>query len=426
MLEQSVSTALDLLDKKLNLPLVTYLEACTHCGICADSCHLYQVDRDPIHIPSFKADKLRGVYKRYHTLAGRLIPWLVGARDLTEAELDSWVDSVYQCTMCRRCTIACPIGIDNALVVRTSRAILSAMGKAPKLLEEHTRNACEVGSPLKVTRAQFLDRLEWMEGELQDALDDDDYTIPIDKIGAETLYMPASLELMKFPQTVMATLKIFRAVKLDFTFSSVRYDVTNYGVFNGDDEVTRQIAAKDVAEAERLGVKTLMVSECGHAYRALRWEAPIWLQREMPFEVVDVVEKIDDWINEGRLKLDPARVPERVTYHDPCNMGRNSGIFEEPRQILNRSVSDFAEMWPNRENNWCCGGGGGMLSMPEYDQTRLASGERKADQMRQTGARIIATACANCQMQLSQVMEHHGVSAKVESVTDLVAEALVD
>lgn len=423
--ENEIGEALEIMDSKLSFPLVTYLETCTHCAVCADSCHLFHIDEDPIHMPCFKADKLRRVYKRHYTFSGKYLPWLVGARDLTDGELDDWVDSVYQCTMCRRCSIACPIGIDNALVVRTSRSILSAMGKAPEMLEEHTENACKVGSPLKVTREQFIERIEWMEEELQEELDDDDLEIPLDRAGAELLFIPASLELMKFPQTIISVLKLLHATGVDYTFSSVRYDVTNYGVFNGDDAATKSIAIKDIEEAERLGIKTLVVSECGHAYRALRWEAPNWLGRELPFEVKDVVELVHEWIEDGRLKVDPSRNPERATYHDPCNMGRNSGVFDEPRAAIKESVTDFQEMYPNRENNWCCGGGGGMLSMPEYDDNRLASGVMKAEQVRETGASVVVTACANCQMQLGQVMEHFGIDARVESVTDMVANALV-
>jgi Fe-S oxidoreductase len=425
MTDTRMKAALDLLDSRLSLPLATYLEACTHCVVCADSCHLFHIDHDPIHMPCYKAEMLRRVYRRYYTFPGRYLPWLVGARDLTEAELDRWVDSVYQCTMCRRCSIACPIGIDNALIVRTSRTILSALGKAPPLLEEHARNAYELGSPLKVTREQFLERLEWFEEELQDELDDDDFEIPIDRQGAEYLFVPASLELMKFPHTIMAVLKIFHAAQVDYTLSSERYDVTNYGVFNGDDEITRTIARRDIETAERLGIRTFVVSECGHAYRALRWEAPNWLGRPLPFTVKNIVELIQEWIGAGRLRVAAENNPEPVTYHDPCNMGRNSGVFEEPRTVIRSAAEDFREMTPNRENNWCCGGGGGMLSMPEYDQARLASGAKKAEQVRQTGARVIATACANCQMQLGQVMEHYGLEVKVESVSDLVARALV-
>jgi len=421
---ENVKKALEILESKLSVPLVTYLEACTHCAVCSDSCHLYHVDEEAMHIPCFKSDKLRAAYRRHHTFAGKNFPWLIGASDLTDDVLDTWKDTVYQCTMCRRCTMACPVGIDNSLIVRTSRTILSAIGKAPAMLEEHTDNACKVGSPLKVTKEMFLERIEWLSDELQDELDDDDYEVPVDVEGAESLFIPASLELMKFPETVMACLKIFYRAGISFTLSSKRYDVTNYGVFNGDDAITKSIAQSDIEEVERLGCKRLIVSECGHAYRALRWEAPNWLRRKLDFEVKDVVELIAEWIEDGRLVLDKSKNTASVTYHDPCNMARNSGIMDEPRAALRAATGDFREMTPNRENNWCCGGGGGMLSMPEYNDMRLKAGKIKADQVRDTGAKVLTTACANCQIQLAQLMEHYDIDTRVESVSDLVANAL--
>ncbi|MDH4121575.1 MAG: (Fe-S)-binding protein [Deltaproteobacteria bacterium] len=423
MTEETLAGAWNLLDKRLSRPMVTFLEVCTHCGVCSDACHLYKVSGDPIHIPSFKADRLRRVYKRRYTWLGRWLPWLAGAKELTDGEMNGWVDAVYQCTLCRRCTINCPIGIDNALIIRTARTLLHAAGKGPAQLEEHTRNALETGSPLRVTSETFQERIAWFEGELQERLGDD-FQIPLDRKGADMLYMPASLELMKFPQTVMSTLELFHRAGADYTLSTVRYDVTNYAVFNGDDEAAREIASRDIAEAERLGVKKVVVSECGHAFRALRWEAPNWLHKPLPFEVVDVVELVHHWLKAGRLTLDPAKNQEQVTYHDPCNIGRNGGLFDEPRELLGASVKNFTEMTPNRENNWCCGGGGGMLSMPEYRETRLAASGMKAGQVRATGAKVLATACANCQFQLNEMAQHHGLDIRVESITDLVAAAL--
>ncbi len=116
--------ALEILDTRLNLPLTTYLEACTHCGLCAEACHLYRADPADKHIPCFKADKVRKVYQRYRTPTGRAVPWLLGLSDLDEETLDDWVEPVFQCTMCRRCSIECPLGIDNAAMIATARAIL--------------------------------------------------------------------------------------------------------------------------------------------------------------------------------------------------------------------------------------------------------------------------------------------------------------
>lgn len=418
--------ALDILDSRLNLPLTTYLEACTHCGLCAEACHLYRADPVAKHIPCFKADTVRKVYQRYRTPTGRFLPWLLGLDDLDDETLGDWVEPVFQCTMCRRCSIECPLGIDNAAMIATARAILTRAGKAPPTLVEHGRKSCEAGSPLGLTREQFLDRMEWIEEELQEELDDDDYEIPIDREGSDILFIPASIELMKYPQSIQACCRIFRQAGVRWTMSSVCYDVTNFGVFLGDSQLSRTIATRDIEEAKRLGVSIVVTSECGHAYRALRWEAPDWLQETLPFEVRNILELADDWVAGGLLELDPSANPRPVTYHDPCNITRNGGVIEEPRRLLRASVQKFREMTPNRERNWCCGGGGGFHSMPEYQDVRLASGEMKARQVESTGAEVVATACANCHLQLSDLSDHYQLGVGTVSVTELIAKALVE
>jgi len=420
-----VREAVEVLGKRLNLATTTYLEACTHCGLCAEACHLYRADPVARHMPCVKADTVRRVYQRHFTPLGRLFPWLYGVKDLTEAELDSWAETVYQCTLCRRCTIECPLGIDNASLISIGRQILVRSGRAPSTLAEHARLACEAGSPLGVSRDEFLDRIRWIEEELRDELEDENLVLPVDAPGVDYLFIPASIELMKYPRTLQACFKILRAAGVRWTLSSRRYDVTNFGVFLGDPGVARRIAMLDVEEAERLGVKALVTSECGHAYRVLRWEAPDWLGRPLAFEVKNIVELADAWVCEGRIRLDRSSNRLPVTYHDPCNITRNGGVIEEPRRLLRAAVSEFREMTPNRERNWCCGGGGGLHSMPEYKDVRLGSGLMKADQVRATGAAVVATTCANCQLQLGELNEHYGLGVRCVSVTDLVAAALV-
>ncbi|MDH5804912.1 MAG: (Fe-S)-binding protein [Gemmatimonadota bacterium] len=423
-LTPNVKTALTALEGKLNLAMSTYLEACTHCGLCADACHLYRTDPEVKHIPSFKADTVRKVYQKYFTPTGKFTPWLFGLKELTDDTMEDWVEPVFQCTMCRRCTIECPIGIDNAAIIATARQILTAIGKAPPTLMEHGQRACDVGSPLGVTQDNFRDRIAWIEEELQEEFDNDDFTIPVDVVGADILFIPASLELMKYPQTVQACIKIFEAAGASWTMSSTRYDVTNFGMFLGDPKITKLIAKRDIEEAEKLKVKTVVTSECGHAYRALRWEAPNWFQQELPFDVKNIVELADKWVTEGKLKLDRSKNTRPVTYHDPCNITRNGGVIEEPRRLLGASVKEFRDMTPNRERNWCCGGGGGFHSMPEYEDVRLKSGGMKANQIQSTKAEVVATTCANCQIQLNDLNDHYELDVECVSVTELVAEAL--
>jgi len=136
------------------------------------------------------------------------------------------------------------------------------------------------------------------------------------------------------------------------------------------------------------------------------------------------VELIARYLHEGRIHLDPGRFSGKLTYHDPCQMARNGGVIEEPRFVIKHIARDFVELQPNREKNWCCGGGGGFIALGEKD-FRMQSARVKADQMKASGAEVICTACENCHTQLTELNEHYGLGMKVESLTHLVAQSLV-
>jgi Fe-S oxidoreductase len=146
----------------------------------------------------------------------------------------------------------------------------------------------------------------------------------------------------------------------------------------------------------------------------------------LPFQIVNCMEWTAERIREGLLQFDLARNPEPVTYHDPCNFSRSCGIVEEPRAILQASCADFREMQPNRAENWCCGGGGGLSAMDDIREFRMnVSGKKKLEQIRATGARRVATACSNCKRQLTQLMEYHRESVEVTGVHDMLSRTVL-
>jgi len=143
-----------------------------------------------------------------------------------------------------------------------------------------------------------------------------------------------------------------------------------------------------------------------------------------PFKVVAFVELIARYLREGRISLDNSLIDGTLTYHDPCQIGRNGGIYEEPREVIRALTPNFVELTPNRAENWCCGGGGGLVAMGEND-FRMKSGKVKAQQMAGSGAKVITTACENCHTQLSELNEHYGLGMKVEFISTLAARALI-
>ena len=414
-----------LLREKVKGPVETYLDVCAHCGLCADACHPYVGTGDVEQIPSARAQQLEKVYKRYFTRLGRVAPWLVGAEELDEEVLDRLQKMAYQCTMCQRCTLYCPFGIDNASIVSAIRALLAEADMVPTALQVHTNMAYEKGNTLGISEEEYLDRVEWFEEELQDAVDDDEATIPLDKEGARVLFVPTPIQIMRFPTVIISAAKIFYAVGEDWTMSTRRFDATNFGLFSGEEEKRNEMAQRLVDEMERVGAKVLALSECGHSYWAMKHAAESWLGKPFPFEVKNIVEMIADYVSQGRLRLDPSVNQGVVTYHDPCNLSRKGGLIEAPRICLNAAVENFVEMTPSGEHAWCCGGGGGVIAIPEYDEVRLASGQPKAEQIRESGAQVVATACDNCKLQLLELAEHNGMDVSVVGVVDLVAEALI-
>jgi Fe-S oxidoreductase len=133
---------------------------------------------------------------------------------------------------------------------------------------------------------------------------------------------------------------------------------------------------------------------------------------------------MDDYVKRGVLKLHRSMNSKPVTYHDPCNVGRKGGVFEEPRNVIRAASDDYREMTPNRAENFCCGGGGGLVANPDWEDFRIETGKAKAQQINDTGAQVVVTACDNCLHQITELSEHYGLDVHVSNVGQYVADAL--
>jgi Fe-S oxidoreductase len=345
---------------------------------------------------------------------------------LDEELLEKLMMAAYgTCTMCGRCVINCPMGVDTRLIARTARAMLTAIDMTPEGLKATVNVHLESGNNMGVGKEDYVETIQWMEEELQSELDDLSVKIPLDKPHARVIYTFNPREVKYFPYLIQAAAKIFNAAGEDWTLSTESWDATNYGLFSGDDEAAKTIAGNLERAVNKLGAETLVMAECGHGYRSQRWEAENWLGHAYPFKIMSFVELQAQYIKGGRLKLDPSVNTRRVTYHDPCNQVRQGGVIEEPRYVLRHVVQDFVEMTPHGVENFCCGGGGGMLSMSEFAKERIAAGKVKADQIAATGAEIVATSCHNCLDQLDEIRRHYKLKVKIQNLSELTAAAIV-
>ncbi|UCC29070.1 MAG: (Fe-S)-binding protein [Phycisphaerales bacterium] len=402
-----------------------HLNACVRCGLCAETCHVYQGEPVPENHPGAKVAKVAGYYRKYHTLLGKYAPRFVGAKDLTLQLLDELIETVYgRCTACGRCGIHCSVGLDVAAVIQTGRNVLAAVGKVPEGLQRTVDNQIETGNQMAVPPEELLSTAEWLADDLKVEMGDDDASVYVNQKGKRALYLVNPREVKFFPLSLMAAAGVFHAAGESWTISSKVYDVTNYGFFSGDAQSAAELTRRVVEEAKALAVEEIILSECGHGYRSFRWEGPNWVREEYPVRVRSVLELLDEYIVTGRIKVDPTKNDERVTLHDPCNLVRHGGLSEPQRRVLRAVTRDFVEMTPNRQDNFCCGGGGGMLSMSEYGDRRIASGRVKADQIRATGAKIVATPCHNCADQLLELSKRYDLGVEIRAVVELVYSSL--
>ncbi|MCL1974187.1 MAG: (Fe-S)-binding protein [Bacteroidetes bacterium] len=394
--------------------LQTHLNSCVRCGLCADSCMYYKAYKEAKYIPAAKVKIVTAAYRRFPK------------KKISEKMLREMVDLLFgSCTMCGRCVKHCSIGVDIPYLVRKGREIVAAMDKVPSSLQATVDAALRSGNNMAIPADEFRDTIQWMEEELQDEVNDPAACIPLDQPQKNIHYTLNPREPKFFPLSITAMAKIFYAARERWTLSSKFYDVTNYGLFSGDNSAARQIAGNLYDETHRLQADRLVLGECGHGTRASRWEGPNWLQTACDFEVLSAVELMGEYIRQGRIRLDKTLNQKIYTLHDPCNLVRNGGLCNELRFVVQNAVVHLVEMTPHGVDNFCCGGGGGNLAMSEYNERRLKTGAIKAEQIRQTGAKVVITPCHNCVDQLIQLNHTYKLGVEIKTVAEIVADALI-
>ena len=389
--------------------LAAYLESCVKCGQCATACHFYEVTGDPKYTPAYKLFPMARAHRRTKW------PWnWFGGPKITEAELQEWEELLFDsCTMCGRCTQVCPMGIDISSIVAASRQAFAAAGRGPADLFAAADNVLDKGSPLGVTPAVFDGRVEWLE-------DDYEVNLPIDKPKADVLLTVSSIELMKYPKSIVAMARLLNQAKVDWTFSTQGYESTNFGFLAGKPEIARHAIEKLVTTAEEIGAKYLIIPECGHAYGVLRWSGANILGRPLPFTVMHITEALAQLKKDGRLKFRP--IERSITYHDPCQVSRRGGATEAPRVILKHLGVDFRELPNGGDYNWCCGGGGGVVTIHRADELRYRVFKLKMDQVEATDAQALLSSCANCRQSFDDAQKHFDWKYTADSLLELVAD----
>jgi Fe-S oxidoreductase len=411
---------LEIVRDRINRPLQYYQDICVRCGACIDACHFYATSRDPVHIPAQRMMLVRKALQASNGWA----KWYREAEPADDRLTGEIQRAIWECTGCRRCATFCPFDLDTALLVSVGRYALMNEGTG---LEEATGHGMilEIGNA-EISKGEiiedlkdfYVEQIKLLEERLQGEFAPD-LQIPVDKKGARVLYVPLVGEHATVPAA-----KVFHAAGEDWTLSL--FTATNHSFFVGDMSKAKQAAQWIVDEARRLEVQAIVYPECGHATRTLMAFFEGWYGDQIAgIERMNLLELVASYMREGKIRVQANAFDTPVTYHDPCNLGRNGGLMEEPRMMLHAVASDFREFKPNRQLNWCCGGGGGLIAVPEMKDIRMRAGKKKADQIRQTEAQWVVTACENCKTQIGDLNDHYGLGIEVKGVVDLVADALV-
>lgn len=430
---------------KTNRGLQVFMDSCVKCGACTDKCHYFLGTSDPRNMPVARQDLLRGVYRRYYTLPGKLFPKLVGAMDLTEELLDQWYSYFHQCSECRRCSVYCPYGIDTAEITMATREIMSSVGMGQKYSNEIIGKVFKIGNNLGLPQPALADTLEGLEEEVKDDTGVD-VRYPLDEKGAEVLLVTPSADFFAEPHVdgLIGYGKVFHQAGVSWTLSSHASEAANFGLFIGSLENMKRIAMRIREAALDLGVKRIVFGECGHAWRV----AYSFLNTLAgPFDFLDprypvpqhICEFTYDLIQRGALTFDKSANDHRkVTFHDSCNVARASrmgdmpgGQFVIPREIIKAVCNHYYDMAPDTigEATFCCGGGGGLLT-DDLMELRVKGALPRMQALKQVveenGVTHLAAICAICKSQFSKVLPYYGFQMdQIVSVHQLVSDAIV-
>jgi len=407
--------------------LDAYLRIRAKCSICAVECQVYQASGDPQDIPCRRTDLLLSVYRRYFTVSGLLKAPLIDDFRLNNEYIDRMAEAYYRCTACRRCKDSCPLGIDHALVTHLARWVLSEIDIVPKALKVSVREQLEgeTHNTSAIPVIALKDTCEFLEEELEEIYPGAGVRFPIDIEDSEYVFFPAVSDYLLEADTLMGNAAMLYAVGASWTIGSGNFDGIDYGLFYSD-RMWERIIKSQVEEVHRLNGKKMLIGECGHASRAAKEGMVNFIPRERRVPVVNIMELACEKFLSGELRLVQDAVSERTTYHDPCNVARKGWIVEQPRIILRHICKDFVEMKPHGRDNYCCGGGGGTVSVDEIHEFRMGiGGKTKAMQLQETDAEVVVTPCANCKKQIDEVITHYELDIERKGLHDLLLRAII-
>lgn len=396
--------------------LKAYLETCIHCGLCSEACHYYlSHDKDPHFSPVGKVKQtLWPMVKR----KGKVdVDFLKQAVRIAQTE----------CNLCKRCAQYCPFGIDIAYLISVVRRIVHKLGMTPLYIQDTAHSHSATMNQMWVKGDEWPDTLQWQEEEAQAEIPN--LRIPLDKEGSDIMYSVIAPEPKFQAQLIYQTAVIMNVAGINWTMpSGLGWDNSDMAMYTGDNEIMGRVKRAHYDAATRLKVKRIVMGECGHAFRSVYDMGNRWLGWAMPpIPIVHAIEFYHDLLKSGRIKI-VKKYDSPVTLHDPCNVVRGAGLHEKARYVAHQICEQVVEMHPNREHNYCCAAGGGVINCgPPYKNTRMDGNRIKAEQLfdaKARGAETLIAPCHNCHSGLHDIIHHYEIGLEIKFFGDIIYECM--
>ena len=398
-LETAVSFGAESIDR-LSWKGLLDLDACTECGRCQDACPAFATGKplSPKSLILDMRDELHG--QGSSPPAGQESP-MIGGRIQEE--------TLWSCTTCMACMEVCPVFIEHVpKIVDMRRYLVMEEGRFPETMQQAMRSLEAHGHPYPGTTAS---RLDWCQGL--------DVKIFAEVGSAEYLYWVGCSTALnsRNHKTARALVQLLQKAGVDFAILGNEEHCTGDPARRmGNEYLFQTLARRNIELLVSRQVKKI-VTTCPHCFNTFKNEYP---QFGAAFEVTHHSQLLARLIEEGRLKP-PGGLAEKITFHDPCYLGRYNDTYDEPRAVISALPgADMVEMERHREDSFCCGAGGGMMWAEEPSEKRV--GNLRARHALETGSDILGVACPFCMTMMEEgiASEQDGRQMKVLDIAELL------
>ncbi|RLB91500.1 MAG: Fe-S oxidoreductase [Deltaproteobacteria bacterium] len=322
-------------------------------------------------------------------------------------------EDIWRCTTCGMCPSQCPRGvkqIDVAVALRRVATEYDIFPASVKSARTARSSLISEGNPLQGDRKK---RADWAKG-----LPVKPYAEEMEVLYFVGCYFSYDPRMKK---VAVATANILNKAGVAFGILGEMENCCGESIRKtGSEQVFKDLARENIKTFIDHGVKKIIVSS-PHCFHTFKNEYPEFM---VNFEVIHMSQYILELINEGRLSL-KGEFPKRVTYHDPCYLGRHNGVYEEPRALLNKVAGlEFIEMEDHGKNSLCCGGGGGRIWMDTPQEERFSNIRLK--QAKDVDAQVLATACPYCitNFEESRLNLEYEDILEVKDITEIINDML--